>query len=190
MAIVERDPAEGGVTTVREAGDEPPPRGLGAGLGVTVLAIGMAVAFGAGAESAVETAVRVVDAQSQAPTAGAPRTTPGGRPLARAFGVTFPDLAPRLGWRPTGRRDDVVDGRRVATVQYGRAGRRLAYSIVDGPPLLPPPGAATVPVRGPRAYQFETGGRVAVLATRGGHSVVVSGTGVPRVAIVRAARAG
>jgi hypothetical protein len=47
-----------------------------------------------------------------------------------------------------------------------------------------------VPVRGPRAYQFETGGRVAVLAARGGHSVVVSGTGVPRVAIVRAARAG
>ncbi|MGB0731546.1 MAG: hypothetical protein ACPGRF_05160 [Miltoncostaeaceae bacterium] len=190
MAIVERDPAAGGVTTVRDGGDEPPPRGLGAGLGVTVLAIGMAVAFGAGAESAVETAVRVVDAQSQAPTAGAPRTTPGGRPLARAFGVTFPDLAPRLGWRPTGRRDDVVDGRRVATVQYGRAGRRLAYSIVDGPPLLPPPGAATVPVRGPRAYQFGTGGRVAVLATRGGHPVVVSGTGVPRVAIVRAARAG
>jgi hypothetical protein len=157
---------------------------------VTVLAIGMAVAFGAGAESAVETAVKVVDAQSQAPTAGAPRSTPGGRPLARTFGVPFPDLAPRLGWRPTGRRDDVVDGRRVATVQYGRAGRRLAYSIVDGPPLLPPPGAATVPVRGPRAYQFEAGGRAAVLATRAGRSVVVSGTGVPRVAIVRAARAG
>ncbi len=179
--------AEG--TTVHGDDDESPPRGLGAGLGVTVLAIGLAVAFGAGLESPVETAVHVVTAQSQPPQAGAPPTTAGGRPLAGAFGVPFPDLAPRLGWRPVARRMDVVDGRRVSTLQYGRQGRRLSYSIVDGPPLPPPPGAVRVPLRGATAVQFESGGRVAVMRARGGHSVVVSAAGVPRVALVRAARA-
>ncbi len=177
-------------TTVRGDAGESPPRGLGAGLGVTVLAIGLAVAFAAGLESPVETAVHVVAAQAQPLQSGAPPTTPGGRPLAGAAGVAFPDLAPRLGWRPVGRRTDVVDGRRVSTLQYGRQGRRLAYSIVDGVPLPPPPGAVRVPSRGPAAVQFDTGGRTAVMRARGGHSVVVSAAGVPRTAVVRAARAG
>lgn len=183
-----RPAAEG--TTVHADRDESPPRGLGAGLGVTVLAVGLAVAFAAGLESPVETAVHVVGAQAQPPQAGAPPTTPGGRPLAVAFGVPFPDLAPRLGWRPVARRADVVDGRRVSTLQYGRQGRRLSYSIVDGAPLPPPPGAVRVPSRGAAAVQFDTGGRTAVMRARGGHTVVVSAAGVPRAAVVRAARAG
>ena len=52
-----------------------------------------------------------------------------------------------------------------------------------------PPGAASVPVLGPATAQFESAGRVAVLTTRDGHSVVVSAAGVDPVAIVRAARA-
>jgi hypothetical protein len=83
----------------------------------------------------------------------------------------------------------VVDGREVRTVVYARAGRRLAWSVIDGAPVAVPPGATSVPVRGPGTAQFESGGRTAVLTTRGGHSVVVSAAGVSPVALVRAARA-
>ena len=176
-------------TTVRTERDDAPPRGLGIGLGVTVLAVGVAVAFGSITGAPAQVATDVVTAQAQPPAAGAPPTTPSGRPLATAFGVAFPDLASRLGWQPVGRRDDVVDGRAVRTVVYARAGRRLAWSVIDGAPVPVPPGATSVPVRGPGTAQFESGGRVAVLTTRGGHSVVVSAAGVSPVAIVRAARA-
>lgn len=176
-------------TTVRAGADESPPRGTGWGLGLAVLAIGLAVSFRAGLQSPVETAVHVVAAQAGPAEAGAPGTTPDGRPLAAAAGVAFPDLSRRLGWRPVGRRDDLVDGRRVATVQYGRAGRRLAYSVVDGPPLAAPPGATRVSSRGAPAVQFEAAGRVAAMRARDGRSVVASGAGLTRAAVVRAVRA-
>lgn len=189
MPIVDpATPADTG-TTVHSRTDEAPPRGLGAGLGIAVLAIGLAVAFGAGRESAVETAVHVVAAQALPAQSGAPLTTPAGRPLEQAFGVPYPNLAPRLGWRPVARRRDAVDGRAVRTLQYGRAGRRMAYSIVDGGPIPGPPGSVRLPARGPEVTAFDSGGRTAVMSTRGGHSVVVSAVGVPRVALVRAVRA-
>lgn len=189
MPIV--DPATPGDTgtTVHSRADEAPPRGLGVGLGIAVLAVGMAVAFGAGRDSAVETAVHVVAAQAQPAQAGAPPTTSAGRPLERAFGVPYPNLQPRLGWRPVARRADVVDGRAVRTLQYGRAGRRMAYAVVQGDPIPAPPGAVRVPALGPEMVAFDFAGRTAVMTTRAGRTVVVSAVGVPRVALVRAARA-
>ena len=89
-------PAQSG-TTVRTERDDAPPRGLGIGLGITVLAVGVAVAFGSITGAPAQVATDVVSAQAQPPAAGAPPTTPGGRPLAEAFGVAFPDLASRLG---------------------------------------------------------------------------------------------
>ena len=187
--MVDPHPPAGSGTTVRTEGDDAPPRGLGIGLGITVLAIGVAVAFGSTSGAPAQVATDVVAVQAQPPEGGAPPTAPGGRPLAAAFGVAFPDLARRLGWRPAARRDDVVDGRQVRTLIYARGGRRLAWSVVDGAPVPVPEGAASVPVRGPAMAQFESGGRVAVLTTRGAHSVVVSAAGVPSVGIIRAARA-
>lgn len=189
MPIVDPGIPGGTGTTVHSGADEAPPRGLGAGLGVAVLAVGLAVSFGIVRESPGDTALQVVTAQAQPARAGAPPTTAAGRPLEQASGVPFPNLRPRLGWLPVGRRADIVDGMQVRTLQYGRAGRRLAYSIVAGPPLGPPLGAVRVPTPGPVVVQFEGGGRSAVMTVRGGHSVVVSAVGVPRVALVRAARA-
>lgn len=159
------------------------------GLGITVLAVGVAIAFGSTTGAPAQVATDVVAVQAQPPEGGAPPSAPGGRPLAAAFGVPFPDLARRLGWKPVARRDDVVDGRQVRTLVYARGGRRLAWSVIDGAPVPVPPGATSVPVLGPATAQFESGGRVAVLTTRGGRSVVVSAAGVDPVAIVRAARA-
>lgn len=181
-------PADGG-TTVRGQPEDVPARGTGLGLGITVLAVGIAVAFGSAAESPEEAAVHVAIAHAAPAESGAPPTDASGAPVGAAFGVRFPNLGPRLGWKPVGRRDDVVDGREVRTLVYGRGGRRLAYSVVAGPPLPPPPGGVRVPVRGPEVVAFDAGGRTAVLVTRGGHSVVVSGLGIPRPAVVRAAHA-
>lgn len=175
--------------TVRDEGGDVPPRGLGVGLGITVLAVGIALAVGVTLDDPADTAVHVVTAQAQSAEAGGPPVDSAGSPTASAFGVRFPDLAPRLGWRPVGRRDDVVDGRGVETIAYARGGRRLAYSVVDGNPLPAPEGGLRVAARGPAAIEFETGGRTAVLSTRGGRSIVVSAVGVPRVAVIRAARA-
>ena len=155
---------------------------------MTVLAIGVALSFWAGRESEVETAVHAVATQGRPAQTGAPPTTASGRPLDAAFGVPVPNLTARLGWEPVGRRRDSGDGRQVRTLQYGRAGRRLAYSVVSGAPLVPPLGVVRVPSRGPDALTFETGGRSAVMSTRAGHTILVSGTGVSRVALVRAAR--
>jgi hypothetical protein len=187
--MVDRVPPAGSGTTVRDAADDPPPRGLRVGLAITVLAVGIAVAFALGKDDPADTAVHVVTAQSQPAEAGAPPTDARGGPRASAFGVSFPNLATRLGWEPVGRRDDVVDGRAVETVTYARSGRRLAYSVVDGPVLPAPPGGVRVAARGPAATEFEAGGRTAVLTSRDGHSSVVSAPGVPRVAVIRAARA-
>lgn len=159
------------------------------GLGLTVLAAGVAIAFGSATTTPGQVATDVVAAQAQPPQSGAPPATAGGRPLAAAFGVPFPDLARRLGWLPIARRQDVVDGREVRTLIYARAGRRLAWSVIDGARVSAPPGSRSVAARGPAASQFESGGRVAVLTTRGRHSIVVSAASVPPRAIIRAARA-
>ena len=187
--MVDRVPPAGSGTTVHDAGDDAPPRGLWVGLAITALAVGIATAFALATDDPADTAVHVVTAQSQPAEAGAPPTDARGGPRASAFGVSFPNLAERLGWEPVGRRDDVVDGRAVETVTYARAGRRLAYSVVDGTVLPAPPGSVRVAARGPAATEFEAGGRTAVLAVRDGRSVVVSAAGVPRVAVIRAARA-
>jgi len=187
--MVDPHPLAQSGTTVRTDRDDAPPRGLGIGLGIAVLAVAVAIAFGSTTGAPDQMATDVVTAQAQPAEGGAPPTSATGRPLASAFGVAFPDLARRLGWKPVARRDDVVDGRQVRTLVYARAGRRITWSVVDGPPVPVPPGSTSVPVRGPATARFESGGRVAVLTTRDGRSVVVSAAGVPSVAIIRAARA-
>jgi hypothetical protein len=187
--MVDRVPPAGSGPTVHDADDDAPPRGRAIGVAITVLAVGIAVAFAVAKDDPADTAVRVVTAQSLPAEGGAPPTDARGGPRASAFGVPFPNLAVRLGWEPVGRRDDVVDGRPVETVTYARAGRRLAYSVVDGPVLPAPQGSVRVAARGPAATVFEAGGRTAVLAARDGRAIVVSAAGVPRVAVIRAARA-
>jgi hypothetical protein len=56
-------------------------------------------------------------------------------------GVAFPDWEPKFGWRAIGQRRDEIDGRETATVFYEHEGHTIAYTIVSGEPLDPPPGA-------------------------------------------------
>jgi anti-sigma factor RsiW len=89
-------------------------------------------------------------------------------PIEQIDGARFPHPA---AWRAVGTRSDVVDGRATRTVFYERGGRRVAYTIVSGPPLE----------RGRRVL----GGR-ALVWTRDGHTCVVSGR-VPAAVLAQAA---
>ena len=67
-------------------------------------------------------------------------------------------------WQAVGVRADTVGGRRTRTVFYERAGRRIAYTIVAGPPL------------DDGARQLRTDdGRAALEWVRDGHTCVISG---------------
>jgi hypothetical protein len=75
-------------------------------------------------------------------------------------GLRFPRPS---AWRPVGVRADVVAGRTTRTVFYARDGRRIAYTIVAGPPLDH--------VR----RSLRDGRRAGLVWVRGGHTCVVSG---------------
>ena len=179
-------PAEHG-TTVHSGDGSEPGRGLWWGVAVILVAVGVAAAFGTVTNGGDDVARDVVAAQAQAPSRGAPAVGPDGAPEASGDGVAFPGLAARQGWVAVGRRTDEVSDRTVTTLVYGREGRRLAYSIVSGPPLGAPPGSRSVGGRPPVVMTFDANGRTAVITVRDGHSVVASAVGVPLAALVRAA---
>lgn len=178
-------PGDGG--TIVDSDGEGRIRGTAAGLVVTVLAAGVAVAFASVPGAAEDTVAAIARAQGRPAQHGLLPSGPAGAVRASAFGVAFPALAEHLGWRPVGLWDDTIDGRRVSTVVYERRGRRLVYSLVDGTPL--PAAGRPVSAIGPVVVVIEASGRSAVAGERGGHTVVVSGVGIPEVALIRAARA-
>lgn len=175
-------------TTVHHAGADAPGRGTWWGVGVILVAVCVATWFGVSTNSGDDVPRAVVATQALRAQGGAPPSRPDGAPVAQAFGVAFPDLAARRGWRAVARRSDDVGGRHVETVVYGREGRRMAYSVVGGPPLSVPAGGRLVDGRTPTVVAFDSDGRQAVMTTRKGHTVVLSAVGVDRAALVRAAR--
>ncbi|MGC9221913.1 MAG: hypothetical protein ACP5H2_11290 [Solirubrobacteraceae bacterium] len=82
--------------------------------------------------------------------------------------VHFPDWQADAGWTATGRRSDLVDGRRVLTVYYRHGRNLLAYSIVTGPVLAGSSAAG-------RTYVVRRqAGQVSVIWPQAGHTCVLS----------------
>jgi anti-sigma factor RsiW len=108
--------------------------------------------------------------------APAPNPSNPGTQLSESVGsVHFPNYASRLGARAVGERLDVVSQRRAVTVYYAHGSRRIAYTIVGGPPLARPSGQAAAP----GFIAFHAGQRTVVTWRRGGHTCVLSASGVP-----------
>ena len=100
---------------------------------------------------------------------------PATAPAVPSFaGVQYPAYE---GWKATGSRHDVIDGRDVQTVFYSRDGRTIAYAIVDGP-ALSDDGSLRV---------LRSGGQVAVTWTRAGRTCVIVGVGADADALARLA---
>jgi hypothetical protein len=149
--------------------------GLAAGAAFAVL-LALLLPGGAGGPTVVEAselAARPAEAAAPGPVPSEPALLD-----ARADGLAFPNWAEEFGWRATGRREDEIDGRRAVTVFYEKEGRRIGYTILSGDPIDPPGEASTTNLEGVTLRGLSADGRVIVTWPRGGHTCVLSGTGV------------
>jgi hypothetical protein len=96
----------------------------------------------------------------------------------RAAGLPFPDWSQKFGWRATGARTDTLAGRRMTTVFYAKAARRIAYTIVGGAALDEPDGSDRT-VEGTRVRLVRGRQPAFVTWQRRGHTCVLSGTADP-----------
>ena len=92
--------------------------------------------------------------------------------------VRFPNFEGKFGWEATGVRTDEIGGRTAKTVFYRNEGRRLAYTVVDGPALDWPGGAAKTPYDGVDMRTFNSGDRTVVTWRRQGQTCILSATNV------------
>ena len=123
-------------------------------------------------------------------TLPAPRHVPHSSVLLNRSeaGVAFPDWYGHFRWRAVGARTDTFAGRSATTVFYSdRRHRRVAYAIVSGAILPAPAGARSVVHSGVPLLVAAADGRTLVTWTRGGHSCVLSGTGVSAATLERLA---
>src|SRR5918998_547089 len=98
----------------------------------------------------------------------------GGLAAGAAFAILLALLLPG----GTGRRVDEIDGRRAVTVFYEKGGRRIGYTILSGDQIEPPDEASTANREGIELRGLSADGRMIVTWPRGGHTCVLSGTGV------------
>ena len=153
--------------------------GLLAGLVVTLAAVVVAVIFGLSrADDPGKVVTEVVALHDKG--ADGPPPSPIPDPGARDG---FADFATRAHWVPSGSREDRVEGRRVLTIFWDRAGRRVAYSSVSGDPVTAPGDARRIGRRGVLLRSFDVGGRTAVTWDENGHTAVISAIGISRAAL-------
>jgi hypothetical protein len=96
--------------------------------------------------------------------------------LRRSFeGVAFPDWDRAQGWRATGARREVVEGRRTDTVYYEHTHHRIGYTVVSGKPLGLPMRGRRVERNGVVIQLYRDGPRTVAVFERGGRTCVLAG---------------
>lgn len=152
--------------------------GLAGALAVLVLALVLALPGGTpGAPSVSQAAALGL----RAPTAPAPppaRDAPKVKLARDVDEVYFPNWG-WTGWKASGERVDRLDGRRLDTVYYTGNHTRIAYTIVAGPALAQPRGAALTVMNNTVLRSLGLGGRTVVTWRRDGHTCILSGAQVP-----------
>jgi hypothetical protein len=162
------------------------------GAAITLVALGVAVAFGLSrSDDPGRVAYAVVELHDQGPTS-APQATPPDAGVSPGFS----GYAAAAGWRMTGSRQDALEGRTIATAFWERAGKRIAHSVVSGAPVDAPADVRRTGRRGVLLRSFDRVGRTAVTWQEGEHTAVISAIGISRAALYalaggpRAARGG
>jgi hypothetical protein len=92
-----------------------------------------------------------------------------------------------LKWEAKGSRVDELDGRRITTVFYNRAGKRVGYQIIPGDRVAPPVATGQQTIDGTVFRTFKADGKDVVTWVRGDHTCVLSGKGVPPKVLVKLA---
>lgn len=150
--------------------------GPAVGMGITVLAIGVAIAFGASRGDDPGRIVQEVAAlHDRAAQTGPPATPVGPK--------GFTTRAAASGWLPTGARADLLEGRATATVFWERGGRRIAYTRIAGSPVDVPDDARRTGRRGILLRALDVDGRAVVVWEEGGGTSVISAIGIARGAL-------
>jgi hypothetical protein len=135
----------------------------------TVVALAVALLPGGGSP------VSDAAALAQARATGPPPAAAGPVLRAGVDGVAFPNWQPDFGWRQTGVRGDMLDGRATRTVFYEHMGHRIAYTIVSGSAIQPPSGARAVDRGGLKIALVKDGDRDVAIFERDGHTCVLAG---------------
>ena len=160
----------------------------------TLLAVAVLLAAGGlrsqpSVAAALEIGMRPMTAPAPPPLAGHPKLL-----AASIDGIAFPNGArvrvmpmPPFVWKPVGARSDRLDGRRADTVFYQHMSHRVAYTIIAGDPLDPPPYARAITVAGRPLWELRDGHRDVVIFTRHGHTCVLAGHVLSRHTLERLA---
>jgi hypothetical protein len=143
-----------------------------AALAAGIAALGLALPANRAPSALAAAALGARPATAPAPAAGEP-----GFLRAAVEGISFPRWT-KLGWTPTGAREDTFAGRETMTVFYEKEGKRVAYTIVGGNPLTVPPEARGAR-RGGKTYALLATPRgSAVTWLQDGQTCVLAGPGV------------
>jgi hypothetical protein len=95
-----------------------------------------------------------------------------------AWGIDYPDLRAKHGWRMSGTRSDRLGERAARTVFYAKDGHRIAYTILAAGSVRETGATRSWRRRGNLWYAFEQQGRTVVAWERKGHMCVVSADGL------------
>ena len=95
-----------------------------------------------------------------------------------AWGIDYPDLRAKHGWRMAGARTDRLGERAARTVFYTKGGHRIAYTILATGAVRDTGSTRSWRRHGSLWYAFEQQGRTVVAWERKGHMCVVSADGL------------
>jgi hypothetical protein len=101
-------------------------------------------------------------------------------------GVSYP-YWDDIRWEATGSRVDSLHGRRVTTVFYDRAGKRVGYQIIPGARVAPPVAVHQETIGGTVFRLFNAGHRRIVTWVRADHTCVLSSTTASRAVLIKLA---
>ena len=99
---------------------------------------------------------------------------------ASAEGLPYPNLNIEFGWRPSGQRQDEIEGRDATTVFYERNGKRIGYTILSGEGIAPPENSTPTTLNDVKLSSLADGGQEIVTWWRDGKTCVLSGEGVSK----------
>ena len=159
----------------------------GAGAALAAAAAAVVVALTGAERTTVEQVARLDGPQRVGLTDPRPGSV---RPTAldvRGAGLTFPNLAPRFGWRAIEQGRSTIAGRETTSVVYAKGDRRVTYSILPEADATEPPSGRKLTRAGIRFAAFEQGPRTAITWTRSGRTCILSGARMSDRELVRLA---
>jgi hypothetical protein len=150
---------------------------LAGALAVVLLALALLLPGGSPGAPSVSQAAALA---ARGASAAAPGPDPGNPAVKLSRDIEdiyFPNWSASFGWKPTGQREDTIDGRRAITVYYRWRGKTVAYTIVAAP-TLSQPRAKVSTLNGTVLRTLGLHGALVVTWQRAGHTCVLSGPGV------------